>query len=378
MLTTEQQIFEQIKKVKRILIVLADTHNGDAVASAAALFLMLKKMDKPADIIARDISDKNFLFLPGTAGIKDSLDGAKQFIISVGLHGAKIDNIKYKIDDKSLKFIVTPSSGELTGQDIAANTDIFKYDLIFALNISEPEAMGKIYEKHSDLFYNTPIINLDHSPENEDFGQINLVNLTAVATSEILFNLITRLDRNLIDENIATCLLAGIISATKSFKTENITPASLLASSELISMGARREEIVNRLYRSRSLNVLKLWGRVLARLSDDPDKKLVWAAISDMDFQKTETDEKSLDEIIDELIINIPDARVIAIIYEMKDKNTKAIIYCVKSLDAMEIAKEWQPAGNKKTAIIKINKPLLEAEKEIIAAIRAKMTKLPL
>jgi bifunctional oligoribonuclease and PAP phosphatase NrnA len=378
MLTVVQQIFEQIKKAERILISLADTRDGDAVASAAALFLMLKKMEKPADILAADMTEKNLFFLPGTTGFKNNLDGAKQFIISVGLKETKIDSIKYRMEDNILKFIVTPNEGRISDQDIKFNTDIPKYDLIFTINISDLEAMGKIYEQNSELFYNTPIINFDHSPENEDFGQINMINLTAVATAEILFNLITQFDRNLIDENIATCLLAGIIFATKSYKTENITPTSLLTSSELITMGARREEIVNHLYRSRPLKVLKLWGRVLARLSDDLDKKMVWAALSDADFQRTETNEKDLDEIIDELIINIPNARVITIVYETKDKNTEAIVYCVKSLDAMELTKKWHPAGSKKTALLKIKKPLLEAEKEIMAAIKTEMMKLPL
>jgi nanoRNase/pAp phosphatase (c-di-AMP/oligoRNAs hydrolase) len=378
MLTIEQQIFEQIKKAGRILIAIADTRDGDAVASAAALFLMLKKMDKPTDVAAADTSDKSFSFLPGTAGIKNSLNGSKQFVISVGLHDTKIDNIKYRVEDKILKFIVTPSAGQISDRDITFNTDIPKYDLIITLNISELEALGKIYEIGPDLFYNTPIINLDHSPENEDFGQINVVNLTAVATTEILFNLMAQFDRNLIDENIATCLLAGIIFATKSYKIENITPTSLLTSSELITMGARREEIVNHLYRSRPLKVLKLWGRVLARLSDGLDRKLVWAALSDADFQRTETSARDLDEIIDELIINIPNARVVVIIYETKDKNAEAIIFCPKSLDAVELTKEWQPTGHKKMALIKINKPLMDAEKEIIEKLKAKMEKLPL
>ena len=82
---------------------------------------------------------------------------------------------------------------------------------------------------------------------------------------KILFNLITDYSRDLVDEDIATCLLAGLIAKTKSFKTQNITPQSLAISSQLLAMGAKREEIVNKLYRSRSLNVLKLWGRVLAR-----------------------------------------------------------------------------------------------------------------
>jgi phosphoesterase RecJ-like protein len=384
MLTIDQQIFEQIKKANRIMIALPDTRDIDAVASALALSMLLKKMDKPADIIT-NTADSTFSFLPGAEQIKPALEKNAQFVVSVGLGDAKIDNIKYRIEDKDLKFIITSSQGKLKAENVTCGVESTKYDLIFTLNASDLESLGKIYQADPELFYKTPLVNIDHSPENEDYGQINMVDLTAVSTTEIIFDLIIKLDRNFIDEQIATCLLAGIIFATKSYKTENITPNSLLVSSELISMGAKREEVVNHLYRSRPFNVLKLWGRVLARLSGDLDEKLVWASLNTFDFQKTGSSEKDLDDIIDELIINIPKARVIIIIYEPLEKenksqkaSTQATIYSVKTLSALDLAKQWQPTGNKKQALIKIDKPIAEAEKEIIQSIKAKLSKLPL
>ncbi len=52
MLIQEQQIFEQIKKAKHILITFNKIWNGDAVASALAIYLFLKKLDKDVDITA--------------------------------------------------------------------------------------------------------------------------------------------------------------------------------------------------------------------------------------------------------------------------------------------------------------------------------------
>ena len=263
--------------------------------------------------------------------------------------------------------------------------------MIIVLDTPDLESLGKVYDNDTEFFYKIPIINIDHHSNNEEFGQINHIQLTAVATAEILFSLFDSYSRDLIDENIATCLLAGMISKTRSFKTPNVTPNALLSASQLISMGARREEIVNHLYRSRSLNVLKLWGRVLARLSSSMDNKLIWSALTNMDFEKTNSTEKDLADVIDELIINIPQANVIVIIYEKKiqkkDENTDeptekfttyVLAHSIKNIDSRNLIKELNPGGTKNLAIATINKPVQEAEKEVIGLIEEKLSKLPI
>ena len=82
MLTQEQQIFEQINKASNILITFKKTWNGDAVASALALFLFLKKMGKTVEVAAEKFSlDKLYSFLPDYAEIKHELSNLRKFII---------------------------------------------------------------------------------------------------------------------------------------------------------------------------------------------------------------------------------------------------------------------------------------------------------
>jgi len=389
MLTQEQQIFEQIKKASNILITFKKTWNGDAVASALAMYLFLKKMDKQVDLVAEKFSlDKLYSFLPGYTEIKNSLLNLRKFIISLDITNTKVSQIKYKQEESKLNFIISPKDGFFTESDITSGASGFKYDLIIVLDTPDLESLGRIYDNNTEFFYQTPIINIDHSSTNEEFGQINFIELTAVSTSEIVFSLFESFGRDLIDENIATCLLAGLIAETKSFKTNNVTPRALMAASALMSLGARREEIVNNLYRSKSLNVLKLWGRVLARLSSTLDNKLIWSTLSAADFLKTSSTEKDLTDVIDELIISIPQAKVIAIIYENQNEaasppvqpsnQANLLLYAIKNLDSLSLAKEFNPSGTKSLSRAVINLPIAEAEKNIITAIQEKLNKLPL
>jgi len=384
MLNQDQQIFEQIKKAKNILITFNRVWNGDAVGSALAFYQVLKKLDKNVDIASEKFSQGElYNFLPEYNKIKDSLDNLRKFIISLDITDAKVDKIKYKLEENTLDFIISPRDGFFTHDDIKSRSGDFKYDLVITLDTPDLESLGSVYDNDTEFFYQVPIINIDHYSNNEEYGQINHVELTAIATSEIIFNLVANYSRDLIDEDIATCLLAGIISKTKSFKTQNITPQALSISSQLVSMGARREEIVTRLYRSRSINVLKLWGRVLARLKSSLNNKLVWSTLTMQDFEKTITGENDLDEVIDELIINIPQAKIVVLLYEsiLKEKDetkkiTNALVYSVKNIDCLALTKKWEPNGNKYLAKIALSDTLENSEKEIITTIEESLKKL--
>ena len=89
--------------------------------------------------------------------------------------------------------------------------------------------------------------------------------------------------------------------------TQAGTTASLSCNSpgsKLISLGGDRENIVNKIYRSRSINVLKLWGRILARLTSTLNNGVLWSIIASDDFKKTDTTKQDVPEAIDELISN--------------------------------------------------------------------------
>ncbi|MBU1933935.1 DHH family phosphoesterase [Patescibacteria group bacterium] len=389
MLTQEQQIFEQIKKASDILITFKKTWDGDSVASALALFLFLKKMDKNVEVVAEKFSlDKPYSFLPCYSEIKHELNNLRKFIISLDITNAKVNQIKYKQEKNQLNFIISPSDGFFSSTDITSGASGFKYDLIITVDTPDLESLGQVYDNDAEFFYQTPIINIDHNSTNESFGQINFIELTAVSTSEIVFSLFESLNHELVDENIATCLLTGMIAETKSFKTNNVTPRALMTASQLMSLGARREEIVNYLYRSKSINVLKLWGRVLARLSGSLDNKLVWSTLSLSDFIKTNSTEKDLTDVIDELIVSIPQAKVIAIIYENKSidedpknepiKKINLLLYSIKNIDSLGLIKEFNPTGTKNLSRAIINLPITEAEQTVINLIQDKLNRLPL
>lgn len=372
-LSPTQQTLELIKRSRAILVAFRQEWTGDAIAAGLALAQALEKMGKNVDVVCQDFRPKPSLsFLP-LDKIKNQLKNLQKFVVSVDTAQIKVGEFYYDREDGRLNFYITPEEGKLQDQNVTTAAADFKYDLIFLLNTPDLESLGDVYKKNSDFFFATPKINLDHSNKNEHYGDINLTDLSAASTSEIVYQLVKDMDERLIDENIATSLLAGVISATKNFKTAEVTPRTLNLAGLLIASGARREQIIQNLYQTRFLSTLKLWGRILSRLNSEDNGRVVWSTISRQDFLETSTTPEEVADVVEELIATMPKTEIIALIYENSDLNKTSIdclLYSVKSIDSREMAKRFNSEGNADLAKFSLfGKSLVEAEREIVEEI---------
>ena len=96
-LTTEQQIFEQIKKSSKILLFLPENVNADSLGSCLALRLFLNKLQKDVTVVSSATLPENLKFLPGVGEIKKSLALVKSLVVTVDASVKKLEEISYKI-----------------------------------------------------------------------------------------------------------------------------------------------------------------------------------------------------------------------------------------------------------------------------------------
>lgn len=357
-LDIKQQIIQQIKNVQNILICFKDiTHGlgypagGDAVASALALAGILEKHNKNVDIASPDfVLPKWASCLSGAEKIKNNIQAAGFSKISISISESGIKDFSYEISNDFLNIHLSPKEGILNLRNLKTENGLWQYDLIIALDTTELSLLGGLYEKNKPLFDTVPIINIDDSPENENYGQINLVDIKNSSVAEIIWRLIEK-SKNL-DEKIIDCVLAGIIAKTKNFRRPNINPQTLRVAGNLLSLGAQREKITDGFYRTRDISALKLWGRTLARLKSE--NNITWALLARTDFIHSGGTENDLPDVIHELLTNSPNAETIALIFESVGGEIKAIIFSNNRLTHKTL-----PHAN-----------LLTAEKELIGELK--------
>lgn len=375
MLNTYEQFKKLIDNSKSVLVIFANKNNEDCAAGALALKKYIKKMNKFAEVVAEDFQAPRQLgFLSELEKIKPAITNLQKMIIKVDISRTKLETISYDVKDSTLSIFLTPKEGFITKNDLRTAQSTYKYDLIITVGVADLESLGAVFFNNTDLFYRTPIVNFDYHAGNENFGQLNFNEVTATSNCELIFTTLTKINEPLIDKDIATALLTGMISQTKSFKTQNVTPHTLNLASKLMNIGADRELIVQNLYRTKTIAVLKLWGKALTNLQNDINAGLFWTTIAAEDFIKTSAQEEELKDIINELIGNSPEAKAVLLLYETKNKSIQGILNAEKEFDAMNLLNKFSPVGNRKQAIFKItNKNLKQVEEEVINELKIKM-----
>ena len=166
---------------------------------------------------------------------------------------------------------------------------------------------------------------------------------------------------------MATQLLAGIIAETNSFQHVRTTPQTFLKASQLVSLGAKQQEIINHLYKSKSLGLLKLWGRVLARLKQDFNNLLVYSAVNQSDLDKAQATQEDANSIIKEMAANLGFAKIFVFLKEEANATTTVFCQSHLPLPLASMFSQFQPESfNHQTIKFTILKPLMETEKQVL------------
>ena len=364
-LTPKQQALELINKAKNILLVTHAKPDGDALGSMVAMYLVLNKLGKKATAVAIDTIANNYQFLPKLDELAHRLTAPRDFIISIDCVSATADKLAYNFQDGKLNIVVTPKDGNFKPQDVSFADGNFQFDLIIVLDAADWDQVGAIYADNTKLFQGVPVINIDHHSSNDYYGTINLVDLTATATSEILVGLIEALGPSLIDEDVATVLLTGIISDTGSFQHSNTTPKSLTIAAQMVGFGARQQEIIKNLFKTKSLTTLKLWGKILSDIKFDEIHKVSWSVVPIAYFIETGAAREETGGVIDELMTSVPGADIIVLLSEKEPREISGSIRTKKGVDAAEIAGLFGGGGHPGAAGFK----LLDMDPQVAAEV---------
>ncbi len=363
-----KQVFDTIGRASHVLIAIPRQYSIDALASACALAQVIAGRGVRVDIACDGYrAQPHTEFLRGTVPIYGTLYGVRQMVITVPVAENKITDFSYDVKDGLLSIMLTPEHGTFDEKKVKLSQSKYRYDLVITLDADTLDTLGAVHAQHPDFFFSTPIINIAHRSTNEHYGQINAVELTASSVAEIVHDLIRGIDEHRVEGQIATCILAGIMSKTKGFKTQSVTPRVLSLAAQLIERGAQRDVIVKNLFQTKSINTLKLWGKTLARLKSDAGSGVAWSFLQAKDFDELGALPEQLTEVVDELIVNAPEAEVIAIFYEHPAGKVHGLIYSNRSYDSLRLVKPFKPFGDKTYAHIELAQTdLVAAGKEVI------------
>ncbi|MBM2617671.1 bifunctional oligoribonuclease/PAP phosphatase NrnA [Actinoplanes sp. LDG1-06] len=163
-----------------------------------------------------------------------------------------------------------------------------------------------------------PVVVLDHHASNTSFGDVNLVDPAAVATSVVADELLVRLGVEL-DAEIAECLYVALATDTGSFKFVRSPSVHTLAA-RLIATGISPGEIARRIFDTRPFGAMKLAGEVLGRALLEPEAAgghgMVWTYATNADLERHHQRPYVLDSLIDP-VRGVAEADVAVVVKEL-------------------------------------------------------------
>ena len=374
MKTNKDEFLAQLVSSQYPVIILPDISNKEIACAALGIFNILKSMDKTVDVISYKRPDPQIAFLPGFPAIKDKVEHARNFVLSFNTEKNKIKNVHWEQEKDRLDIFITPQSGSISPKDFSFAPGQFQYDFVIVLGVPELQHVGACYEENADLFFELPIANIDYHISNEQYGQLNLVNVKSAGVSEILANLFLESSNNQIkiNQKAADCFYAGVMEATESFQNTRTTPNTLTTAAKLIDAGANHKNITKHLYKSQNIQTIKLWGQLMSKLQYHKALNLAWIKVDEETLDNHQDKNhpgrqviptQRLRNIFDKIRNSYSKADTLMLLWETKHKITRGLIQNSNRELLKELLKgiEW---GN--AVIFEFNEPLEEAEPKII------------
>lgn len=318
-----------IEPAQRILLIAHEHPDGDCIGSALGLARILHLVGKTCVPACADPAPGNLSFLPGIAGLRQTLEDEN-------------------------------------------------FDLVIALDAGEFYRFGGLYEAHRDFFDHARVLNLDHHVSSEGCGQVNIIDPTSAATAEllVLFQQQTHLP---LDRDAALCLLTGLITDTSSFQFTNTTPRSFEVAAVLLRAGAIPETVVQPIYRTRPLAQVRFQAMILASAQTACEGRLIWAMATDATLAAAGAT-PDMDENTSGMMRDIEGVQVAAFFKNYGDPTTTHLsLRCAAPYNAAEICQRLsqgrgQGGGHPRAAGATLYLPIEQAVEFVIGELKKEMS----
>ncbi len=220
-------------------------------------------------------------------------------------------------------------------------------DVVVFLDCAEPK-MTELQATHPQLFDGSvSTIVIDHHPGNPAWGAANIILPAAASAAEIVVKLADNAGWT-ITNDAATCLLTGVYTDTGGLLHSNTTPEVYRTVARLLRAGARQHLIIASVFRTAKLSTLKLWGRVLEKISITDEGGAI-SAVTEGDFRATGADYSELTGAID-YVNAVPGMRFSLILSERDGKVKGSLRTLREDVDVAAMAGKFSGGGHRKAA----------------------------
>ncbi|MEP7205088.1 MAG: hypothetical protein ABI716_02755 [Candidatus Saccharibacteria bacterium] len=252
----KQQIVEKIKSSNNILVTVSNDPSVDALSAALGLTVMLNKMGKHATAVFSGAIPPAITFLEPDKTFEATTDSLRDFIIA--LDKEKADHLRYKVDGDVVKIFITPYRTTITSDDLEFSQGDYNVELVLALGVDNQEHLDSALEAHGRILHDATVATIGAAGQTSQLGSLDWHDDQASSLSEMLVSLGEALksDKPLLDQQIATALLTGIVAETDRFSNTRTSSKAMTVAAQLMAAGADQQLIAAKLQESHEIGGL--------------------------------------------------------------------------------------------------------------------------
>ena len=310
-------IRDHIDGARRILVVAHVAPDGDAIGSLLAMGWLLRAQGKERLLFCQDPVPVGYRFLPGSGEIVQQVQGSFDLGISLDCSD------RYRLGDDP--------AGLMGG---------------------EPGIL--------------PWINVDHHVTNTLFGTVNWVDPAAVAAAQMVLELAEALGWE-VTPPVATCLLNGLVTDTRSFRTANVDARAVRATLRLMDAGASLSDITRQALEQRPLAAVRLWGQAIDRLHLEDG--ILWTEVTRVMRQRLGLDGEESSGLAN-FLSGVREADVVLVFTERENGTIDVGMRASPAFDVASVALRLGGGGHPQAAGCTLEGDLARVQEQVLAQVR--------
>lgn len=232
-----------------------------------------------------------------------------------------------------------------------------KPDLFLTVDVPTAPRLGDAKSLHASA---PQTVTIDHHAREHALSKLNYVDPDAPATCQIVWQLLPYMHVTP-TQDIATCLLTGLMTDTGRFQYQNTTATSFDIAAAMVRAGAQPADICVHVFQSRTLSSIKLQNRMVDHiefLGDNHDIVFSWLSMDD--FEQTHATKQDSETLVS-ILRSIRGVRIACIIREQKD-GIRGSLRAKDSTDVSVLAQKLGGGGHKAAAGFSYNGTLAQAQ----------------
>lgn len=307
-----KEVLQQIGQRDRFVLTSHARPDGDAIGSALACCQILRLMGKTADVVMRD----------GVPRIYQSLPFSETVVQSERVNG--------------------------------------NYE---AAIILECDSIQRTRLQGLDNHF---LISIDHHLSGKPFANVNWIDPTAVATSEMIYRLAREAGVRISPE-IATCLYTALLTDTGSFMFEGTNDRTFSLARELVLAGANPAHCARNIYFGHSTAKMRLLGAALSNLHREGP--LAWISVSQAQMEQCGAREEDCEGLVN-YALSIQDVEVAVFFRELPEGRYRVSLRSKGAVNVAAVAERFGGGGHQCASGLSLPGPLSAAADRVLSELR--------